>query len=81
MTLGSIQPLTEMSTTDIPGGKKRPARRANNLTGIYESENVGASTSRNLKVLHALYRDSFTFKYILYVYAVLSEFMRLWGRQ
>jgi hypothetical protein len=25
------------------------------------SENVGASTSRNLKGLHGLYRDNFTF--------------------
>jgi hypothetical protein len=25
MALGSTQPLTEMSTRDLPGGKKRPA--------------------------------------------------------
>jgi hypothetical protein len=36
MTLGSTQPLTEMSTRKLPGGKKRPARRANNLAAIYE---------------------------------------------
>jgi hypothetical protein len=35
MALGSTQPLTEMSTTNLPGGKKRPARRADNLTAIY----------------------------------------------
>jgi hypothetical protein len=28
MALGSTQPLTEMSTRNLPGGKKRPAHRA-----------------------------------------------------
>jgi hypothetical protein len=36
MALGSIQPLTEMSTRNLPGGKRRPARRADNLAAIYE---------------------------------------------
>jgi hypothetical protein len=36
MTLGSIQPLTEMSTRNFPGGKGRPARGADNLTAIYD---------------------------------------------
>jgi hypothetical protein len=36
MTLGSTQPLTEMSTTKITGGKGRQARKADNLTAIYE---------------------------------------------
>jgi hypothetical protein len=36
MALGPTQPLTEMSTRNLPGGKKRPARRADNLTAIYE---------------------------------------------
>jgi hypothetical protein len=30
MTLGSTQPLTEMSTRNLPGGKGRPARQADN---------------------------------------------------
>jgi hypothetical protein len=34
MNLGSTQPLTEMSTRKIPGGKGRPARKADNLTAI-----------------------------------------------
>jgi hypothetical protein len=69
MALGSTQPLTEMSTRNLPGAKKRPARRADNLTAIYEplSENVGASTSRNLKGLHGLYMENFTLPYILLV--------------
>jgi hypothetical protein len=36
MALGSTQPLPEMSTMNLPGGKKRPARRAENLTAICE---------------------------------------------
>jgi hypothetical protein len=34
--LGSTQPLTEMSTRILPGFKKRPARRAENLAAICE---------------------------------------------
>jgi hypothetical protein len=40
MALGSTQPLTEMSTRNLPGGggggKWRPARKADNLTAICE---------------------------------------------
>jgi hypothetical protein len=36
MALGSTQPLTKMSTRNLPGGKKRPARRADNLPAICE---------------------------------------------
>jgi hypothetical protein len=35
MALVSTQPTTEMSTTNLPGGKKRPGRRADNLAAIY----------------------------------------------
>jgi hypothetical protein len=34
--LGSTQPLTEMSTWNLPGGKRRPARKADNCTAIFE---------------------------------------------
>jgi hypothetical protein len=34
MALRSTQPLTEMSTRNLPGGKRRPARKADNLTVI-----------------------------------------------
>jgi hypothetical protein len=37
MALGSTQPLTEMSTRNLSGGKGRPAREADNLTTICES--------------------------------------------
>jgi hypothetical protein len=60
----STQPLTEMSTRNLPGGKKWPVHRTDNLAAICEPnvwKNVGASTSRNPKGLHGLYRDNFTF--------------------
>jgi hypothetical protein len=47
MALGSTQPLTEMSTMNLPGGKKRPACRADNLAAIYEP-NVWKCGSLNL---------------------------------
>jgi hypothetical protein len=37
MALGSTQPLTETSTKNLPGGKGRQEREAENLTGIRES--------------------------------------------
>jgi hypothetical protein len=36
MALGSNQPLTEMSTKNLSGGKGRPGRKADNLSAIYE---------------------------------------------
>jgi hypothetical protein len=36
MALGSTQPLTEMSTMNLPWGKKRPARTADNFAAICE---------------------------------------------
>jgi hypothetical protein len=36
MVLGSTQPLTEMSTRNVPGGKGRQARKADSLAAIYE---------------------------------------------
>jgi hypothetical protein len=36
MAVGSAQPPTEMSTGKLPGGKERPARKADNLTAICE---------------------------------------------
>jgi hypothetical protein len=36
MALGSTQPLTKMSNMNLPVGKKRPARRADNLAAICE---------------------------------------------
>jgi hypothetical protein len=37
MVLGPTLPLTAVSTRNIPGVKRRPARKADNLTAICES--------------------------------------------
>jgi hypothetical protein len=47
MAPGSTQPLSEMSTRNLPGGKKQPGRRADNLAAIYEP-NVYKCGSLNL---------------------------------
>jgi hypothetical protein len=36
MAAESTQPVTEMSTSDLPGSKGRPACKADNLTAICE---------------------------------------------
>jgi hypothetical protein len=36
MALGSTQPLTEMSTKNLPWGKRRPVHKADNLTATCE---------------------------------------------
>jgi hypothetical protein len=37
MALVTTEPLTEMSTRDLPGGKGRPERKADNLTATCEA--------------------------------------------
>jgi hypothetical protein len=64
MALGSSQPLTEMSTRDLPGGRGRPARKADNLTAVCELIVYKMWERRRLTTLWAFtacYRDSFTF--------------------
>jgi hypothetical protein len=64
MTLGSTQPLTKMSTRNRPGGKWRPARKADNFTAICEPAVYKMWEPRrltNLWASTACYRDSFTF--------------------
>jgi hypothetical protein len=66
MALGSTQPLPEMSTRNLPGGKGRPARKADNLTAICEPILEKMWESRPLTPLWAFmacYRDSFTFTF------------------
>jgi hypothetical protein len=64
MALGSTQPLTEMSTRNLPGGKGRPTLKADYLTAICEPSVYKMWEPRTLKTLWAFtacYRDSFTF--------------------
>jgi hypothetical protein len=60
MVLGSTQPLTEMSTRNLPGGK---ARKVDNLSAICDClENVGASNVfQSYGIPRPCYRDSFIF--------------------
>jgi hypothetical protein len=62
--LGSTQPLTEMSTRNLPGDKRRPARKADNLTAICEPIYYKMWENRRLTTLCASTgcdRDNFTF--------------------
>jgi hypothetical protein len=60
MALGSTQPLTEMSTRNILGGKGRPAPKADNLAAIYEPiDPMG---------LHGRLQGYLYFKYILWYF-------------
>jgi hypothetical protein len=64
MVLGSTQPLTEMSTRNFPGGKGRPANKADNLTPVCEPNVQKMWQPRPLTTLWvftACYRDSFHF--------------------
>jgi hypothetical protein len=63
MALGSTQPLTEMSTRNIPGGKGRPARKVDHLTAISELNLKKMWENQHLTTLWATtpsYRVTFT---------------------
>jgi hypothetical protein len=64
MALGLTQPLTEMNTRNLPGGKERPVHKADDLTAICEPVVWRMWEPRPLTLLRAsmaCYRDSFTF--------------------
>jgi hypothetical protein len=57
MALESTQPLTEMSTKNLPGSKRRPKRKADKSHRHLWAEcleNVGASTSHGPMGLHGM---------------------------
>jgi hypothetical protein len=67
MVLGLTQPLTEMSTRNLPVGKGRPVLKADNLTAICEPIVQKMWKPRRLTNLWpsmACYRDSFTVFYL-----------------
>jgi hypothetical protein len=64
LALGSTQPLTEMSTRNFPGGKKRPARRADKLAVMYE-QNVCKMWEPLLPKLYIHLSDIFKICYTL----------------
>jgi hypothetical protein len=51
MALVSTQPLTEMITRNLPGGKGRPARKADNFNAICEPTVYKMWESRRLAML------------------------------
>jgi hypothetical protein len=62
MSLGLTQPLTEVSTRNLPGCKGRLAYNADNLTAIYEPIAYKIWEPRHLTTVWAStagYRDSF----------------------
>jgi hypothetical protein len=64
VTLGSSQPLTEMSTRNLPGGKGRPGRKADNSIPIREPVFYKTWEPRrlnNLWAFTACCRERFTF--------------------
>jgi hypothetical protein len=64
MTMGSTQPLTDMNTRNIHGGKTRPARKADKFTFICEPIVYKMWEHRCLTIIRAStadYSDSFTF--------------------
>jgi hypothetical protein len=64
MVLGSTQPLTEVRTRNLPGGKGGPGRKADNLTAICEPTVYKMWEPRYLTTLWtstACYTDSFIF--------------------
>jgi hypothetical protein len=76
MALRSTQTLTEMSTRDVPGGKGRPARKADNLIAICEPIIWNIWELRRLTTpwaSMAYYRDSFTFYLQSLLFAVNSK--------
>jgi hypothetical protein len=61
--LGSTQPLTEMSTTNLPGGKGQRARKVDNISSICEPTVYKMWVPRRPTTLwayKACYRNTFT---------------------
>jgi hypothetical protein len=73
MALGSTQPLTEISTRNLPRGKRRPARKDDNFTAIYAQIVSEMWEPRRLTFIWAStasYEDGFSF-YKIHIYLLL----------
>jgi hypothetical protein len=77
MALGSTQPLTEMSTSNLPGNKERPARHCH----LGCLDNVGHSTSHNLRTSTACCREPELPSAATREYWTISEVENRWGLQ
>jgi hypothetical protein len=66
MALGLTQPVTEMSTRNLPGGKWQPTLKPDNLTANCEPIVYKMCETQSLETLWtsmAYYRDGFTLPY------------------
>jgi hypothetical protein len=71
MALWSTQPLTEMSTSNLPGGKRRSARKADNLTVVCEPTVYKMWEPRRLKTQWASMVSSMDrFTSLLYLFII-----------
>jgi hypothetical protein len=61
MALGSTQPLTEMSTRNLPGGKGQPVCGADNLTAICGDLDISEPHGPSLPVTGIALRSGCTF--------------------
>jgi predicted transcriptional regulator len=64
MAMGTIQPVTELSMRNLPGGKGRPAHKAYNLTAICKAiieKMLEPHRLESLWATIACFRDNFTF--------------------
>jgi hypothetical protein len=69
-----------MSTSNLPGGKGRPARGADNLTAICEPIVYKMWDPRRLTTLWAFttcYTAIFTFFYLIFIYGLNLKVKRL----
>jgi hypothetical protein len=81
MALGSTQPLTDMRTKNLLGGKGRPTRKAHNLTVICEPIVWKMWEPRRLTTQWAFiacYRDSFTLE-IYYIHRISKDNLHMDG--
>jgi hypothetical protein len=73
MALGSTQPLIEMSTKNRLGGKRRWARKVDNINVKCKPKICEPRRLTILWVFTACYRDSFTFLPILNFQGLLLD--------
>jgi hypothetical protein len=65
---GFPQLLTKISTRNLPGGKARPARKADSISDIYEPIFYKKKDLRYLTTVSAskaCFKDSFSFLHVL----------------
>jgi hypothetical protein len=83
MTLGSTQPLTEISTRNFPGGKGWPELKTDSLTATCGPVVCKMCEPRRLTTLSAstvCYRDSFTMETYRRMEKQVTQIHNTWAR-